>query len=464
MNERKVVSDCLLTLFAFFVFSSIVIFINISQSYAEVRVKTDLEVNNVKTDLKNNNVSGMVSNDNDTQTIKGCKTYKIPQNNSLKKHLNSKTVNRVESCDVYAEEMSPGYLEPSVNVKVKAKGSAKYTLLSQTDQKYIGKDDQKPVNVNDSLSAKTRLVLQVIPTLIDSNKMRLNYSKLKLKSTATNKLSLKYSYAWYLCPDNVSRGKIISKSCQKISSKQKYKVKKRDEYKLLAYQISAKVVGKSDIKYVKSLSYSQPLFFRVQRYIDKPLALTFDDGPSVYTKTLLKVLRKNHSNATFCVVGKSVAPFESTVRQMYKDGNQITGHTWSHANLTSLGYSSIKWQLNATAKAIKSVTGKKPNMYRPPYGAFNSNVRRISSQLGYSMLYWSVDTRDWQYRNEDYVYNYVISHASKGSIILMHDIHPTTVNAMKRAIPKLVEMGYDLVTVDQLLGRVAVPGELVVRK
>jgi peptidoglycan/xylan/chitin deacetylase (PgdA/CDA1 family) len=184
----------------------------------------------------------------------------------------------------------------------------------------------------------------------------------------------------------------------------------------------------------------------------KPMvALTFDDGPSADTKRILKVLKANKGRATFCVLGNRVKQYSGTIKQMLKQGSLVVGHSWDHKQLTKLSKAQIKKELSKTSAAIEKVTGEKPVMYRPPYGAIDKNVKRVSKQLGESILMWSVDTLDWKYRNANTIYNKVMSNVRDGSIILCHDIHTTTADAMERVIPALKEKGYQLVTVEELM-------------
>lgn len=201
---------------------------------------------------------------------------------------------------------------------------------------------------------------------------------------------------------------------------------------------------------VMSLSINQS--FAAPKYkpipkpkISKPLYLTFDDGPGIYTNELLDILKQNNSTATFCVLGSLVKSFPKTARRIANEGNTLCNHSWNHPDLSRRSYGNVYSQMRDTKNKIYSKTGVITKYMRPPYGASNSTVRRAANSLGMRLLFWDVDTNDWRYRNSNYVYNYVLSHAKKGKVILMHDIHYTTVRAMKRAIPELVRRGFTLV-------------------
>ncbi|TDC86698.1 hydrolase, partial [Nonomuraea deserti] len=181
----------------------------------------------------------------------------------------------------------------------------------------------------------------------------------------------------------------------------------------------------------------------------KCVALTFDDGPGRYTDTLLRHLAAHRARATFFVVGQNVAANPGIVRRTYAAGHEIAGHTWSHADLTKLSATGIRSQLTRTDRAIKAATGVTPRLIRPPYGAFNTAVRLQSPR---PLVMWSVDTLDWLHRDSARVARKAVRSARPGSIILFHDIHPTTVRAIPRVLRKLSARGYHFVTVSRLYG------------
>ncbi|MFJ2112582.1 MULTISPECIES: polysaccharide deacetylase family protein [unclassified Streptomyces] len=185
----------------------------------------------------------------------------------------------------------------------------------------------------------------------------------------------------------------------------------------------------------------------------KCVALTFDDGPSSHTTRLLTTLKKYDAKATFYVVGQNVANNPSLVRKEVADGHQIGNHSWNHADLTKLTTAQIASQFSRTDKAVKDATKQTPSTVRPPYGAQNAKVR---SAAGRPLVHWSVDTLDWQSRNAAKVAAAVKKNTRPGDVVLMHDIHKTTVDAMPTILADLKNRGYKFVTVDQLFA----PGKL----
>lgn len=179
----------------------------------------------------------------------------------------------------------------------------------------------------------------------------------------------------------------------------------------------------------------------------KMVALTFDDGPGRYTKTLLNTLEKYNAKATFFLVGESVSSYSSTIRKMYDIGCEIGNHTYNHARLTDLGSSQIKSQISQANTRIRAITGHNPTVMRPPYGSYNSSVLR---SVGLPAVYWSIDPRDWDTLSTSSTVSHVKRNVRDGSIILIHDIYSSSVQAAVQLIPWLQNQGYQLVTVSEM--------------
>jgi len=185
---------------------------------------------------------------------------------------------------------------------------------------------------------------------------------------------------------------------------------------------------------------------------EKPMiALTFDDGPSAHTARLLDIFAQHGGKGTFYVVGNALSNRAETLQRMANEGHEIGGHSWNHKQLTKLSGEDLVDQFMATRAKIYEITGVDPTTMRPPYGSYNDEVKKTAAELGIAMINWSVDTLDWKYRDADTVYASVMEQAKDGAIILCHDLHSTTVDAMERAIPDLLAQGYQLVTVTELL-------------
>jgi peptidoglycan/xylan/chitin deacetylase (PgdA/CDA1 family) len=181
---------------------------------------------------------------------------------------------------------------------------------------------------------------------------------------------------------------------------------------------------------------------------DKPMiALTFDDGPSKYTPEILDTLKNNNSSATFFVLGQEADKYKDTVKLIIEEGSEVGNHTYNHKDLTKLSDEEISNQILSTEGSIYDSSGYVSSLVRPPYGASNATLNKKISR---PIIKWSVDTRDWQSRDAQKVTIHVLNTVKDGDIVLMHDIYKSTADASKIFIPKLVEMGYQLVTISEL--------------
>ena len=185
---------------------------------------------------------------------------------------------------------------------------------------------------------------------------------------------------------------------------------------------------------------------------NKVIALTFDDGPGPYTAHLLDVLDQYGAKATFFLIGSKVSSQANVVRSIHARGHQLGNHSWSHPELPKLPVDQIAGEIDRTNDAIKQATGVTPAILRPPYGAVNGVVLEQLRLRGMSSILWSVDTRDWADRNSDIVCSRAVAGARPGAIILMHDIHQTSVGAVPCILSALKQQGYSFVTVQGLLG------------
>jgi peptidoglycan/xylan/chitin deacetylase (PgdA/CDA1 family) len=179
------------------------------------------------------------------------------------------------------------------------------------------------------------------------------------------------------------------------------------------------------------------------------IALTYDDGPHpTVTHDILDVLEKYDSRATFFVVGSRVSWNEDSIKRATKLNCEIGNHTYNHTILTSADNSKIASEIAKTNNIVKNISGKAPEIMRAPGGSFNS---RVKNNVGMPLIQWSVDTLDWKSRNANSVIASVKNNAKDGSIILMHDLYGSTAEATKTIVPWLVNEGYQLVTVTELM-------------
>jgi peptidoglycan/xylan/chitin deacetylase (PgdA/CDA1 family) len=191
-----------------------------------------------------------------------------------------------------------------------------------------------------------------------------------------------------------------------------------------------------------------------QCHVDGPyIAMTFDDGPhGVQTPRLLEMLKQRGIKATFFCCGQCVAEFPEIAKRIVDEGHEIANHSWSHPNLIPMSESAVRDQLERTHQVIKQATGVEPKNFRPPYGNFTQRQRNwAAATYGYKIILWDVDTLDWQHRNPAKTESIALAQTRSGSIVLQHDIHKTTVDAMPATLDALAAKGFKFVTVSELL-------------
>jgi len=198
--------------------------------------------------------------------------------------------------------------------------------------------------------------------------------------------------------------------------------------------------------------YAQSIRFS-QANISQPyVALTFDDGPHrIHTVKILNILKKYNTKATFFVLGSNAKRYPQLLRRMVNEGHEVANHSWSHPFFTKLGAEELRKQLSDTNHIIEAATGVKVHSMRPPYGATNRRIDALmANQYGLTPIMWSVDPADWKRPGVGVVVNRVLSKARPGSVILLHDIHGTSAQAVEPIVKGLLVKGFKLITVKQL--------------
>lgn len=179
----------------------------------------------------------------------------------------------------------------------------------------------------------------------------------------------------------------------------------------------------------------------------KTVAITFDDGPSKYTTKIIDLLNENNSNATFFVLGNKVKDYSDIIIKNIESGNEIGNHSYNHKWLTSLSIEELNFQITKTNDLIKEISGYECNLFRPTYGSIN---KKIKENIDMNIVLWTVDSNDWKIKNSKTIANNVLNNVKDKDIILFHDTYERTYKALQIIIPKLIEDGYQIVTVSEL--------------
>jgi len=186
------------------------------------------------------------------------------------------------------------------------------------------------------------------------------------------------------------------------------------------------------------------------------IALTFDDGPHPsQTLEILEILEKYNVRATFFMVGKNVVNYPDAARAVLAAGHEVGNHTFSHGHVARLGKSALCAEIGACEDALKELCECRPHLLRTPQGVVTPFVAECVEDLDYTLVLWSLDTRDWENKNADEIVRNVIERIQPGDIILMHDYigrKSKTSEALERLLPELLRRGFEPVTVSRLLG------------
>lgn len=183
------------------------------------------------------------------------------------------------------------------------------------------------------------------------------------------------------------------------------------------------------------------------------IAMTYDDGPHPQnTPRLLDMLRARNIKATFYVIGRSVDLYPQVVRRTVAEGHEIGNHSNTHRLLSKLGDEELRQEMSRCRDAVGRAAGVQPRTMRPPYGGLLQRQRElVHSEFGYPVILWSVDPLDWKRPGSGVITSRILAGASAGGIVLAHDLHAQTVDAMPATLDGLLKRGFKFVTVSQLL-------------
>ena len=185
------------------------------------------------------------------------------------------------------------------------------------------------------------------------------------------------------------------------------------------------------------------------------IALSFDDGPHPrLTPVILDILAEYGVKATFFMVGENVGYYPAAARAVAEAGHEIGNHTFSHRKFDRLGEDDLRREIFSCEEAISEVSDAPVRFIRPPEGQMSDTMRQVIGDLDYRVILWDVDTRDWAHTPPEAICRHILDTVQAGDIILMHDFigyNSPTPEALRLVIPALLERGYHLVTVGELV-------------
>lgn len=226
------------------------------------------------------------------------------------------------------------------------------------------------------------------------------------------------------------------------------------EIKILSitFMIFVLIISISTTSYAKD---GEEVFIKNGSREKKLIALTFDDGPHPKeTDKVLDVLNKYNIKATFFIAGKHAKWYTNPLIRASKEGHEIGNHTFNHPDISNLSLSQIEEEIVKCEDTLVEITGKKPTLFRPPYGSYKrSDLEEIAKKHDYKIILWTtIDARDWENPPASTIASTIINKAKNGDIILLHDYATNnTVEALDRIIPEMQKRGFQFVTVSELL-------------
>ncbi|KFM94683.1 delta-lactam-biosynthetic de-N-acetylase [Paenibacillus macerans] len=187
----------------------------------------------------------------------------------------------------------------------------------------------------------------------------------------------------------------------------------------------------------------------------KELFLTFDNGyENGYTAPILDTLKAKKVPAVFFVTGHYVKDQPELLKRMVAEGHLIGNHSWSHPDMTTISDERIRDELERVKQETAKVTGRQEMKYlRPPRGIFSDRTLRVTKELGYTNVFWSVAYKDWDVkaqRGADYAYRQVVSQLHPGAVILLHSVSKDNAAALGSIIDEARRQGYEFKSLDEL--------------
>lgn len=186
------------------------------------------------------------------------------------------------------------------------------------------------------------------------------------------------------------------------------------------------------------------------------VAITFDDGPNPrITPQILAELAKRKIHSTFFLIGRNVKAHPDLAKAMVEQRHEVANHTFTHPTLSKLNDTTVAAELRQCQEALLAATGGTPNLFRPPYGAFKRTQAPLAVAEKLDILLWSVDPRDWSQPGVEKIQGTIKVETKPGGIVLLHELHAQTLDALPGVLDDLQARGFQLVTVSEVLGRKA---------
>ena len=221
---------------------------------------------------------------------------------------------------------------------------------------------------------------------------------------------------------------------------------------MLTLMLSLVYIGKNQFLPVSSTKRDLPIYCVQKAEDDKVVALSFDAAwGNEDTGQLIDIMNKYNVKTTFFVVGGWVDKFPESVKQLSDAGHEIMNHSNTHPHMTQISVEKMKEEVEACDKKIESITGKKPTLFRAPYGDYDNKVVGAMRETGHFTIQWDVDSLDWKDLSASEITDRVLKKVKPGSICLFHNAAKHTPEALPQIIEALQKDGYKVVPVSEII-------------
>lgn len=185
---------------------------------------------------------------------------------------------------------------------------------------------------------------------------------------------------------------------------------------------------------------------------EKKIAITFDDGPSVFTLEVLELLKKYNVKATFFCIGKNIETHPEILKQIIADGHLVGNHSYSHSPFFDFyDAKKIREEIEKTDRLLEKYAIKKINFFRPPYGVTTPSIRRALEKTGHKVIGWNIRSLDGGTKNQELIFNRIIKRVSPGGIVLLHDTASHSVLVLEQFLQFLQQNNYKVISTEELL-------------
>lgn len=386
-----------------------------------------------------------------SNSVADVKSAKVDSVNSTGATLSWSKVSSADGYMIYAKSVESSEYKLMDTVQGKSNTTVELKNLEQATQYDMcvsAYKSKKKGNVESETKATVNLCtlpaqMELTASSPDAGVMSLKWNK--------NDRAAGYQLQ-YVAGDDFGSAKTVDvaaknskKSIKKLKAKSTYSIRARAYLMQDADRLYGPWSKVSQVKIAERI--------KMPSNIDKSkpmIALTFDDGPGYNSASddIVDVLEKYNAKATFFMVGVNAKDHPNNLKRKIKLGCQIGNHTYNHG---SYGSNVTAEDISKASEVIYQACGQYPTAFRSTGGNTTSLMRTECKNENMPLYYWSLDTQDWKYRDVDHIYNAVMDNVSDGDIILMHEIYPTTAEAVKKMVPDLIKRGYQLVTCDELV-------------